>query len=51
MVLHSILSTRIVLHLFTVAKQDLVESQSSVRYPVSRRIQFMTGTGVLSAED
>ena len=50
MVLHSILSTQIVLHLFTVSKQDLVESRSTVmlaRHQVSRRIQFRPGRNVV----
>ncbi len=50
-VLHSILSTRIVLHLIAVSKQDLVESRSTVRHPVSRRIQFRSATGMSSAGD
>jgi len=41
-VLHSILSTRVVLHLVTVSKQDLVNSRSTLaRYRVSTRMQFV----------
>ncbi len=49
--LHGILSTRIVLHLFAVSNQDLVESRPTVGHPVSGRIQFRSGTRMSSAGD
>ncbi|KAH9001908.1 hypothetical protein EDB86DRAFT_3130148, partial [Lactarius hatsudake] len=45
-VLHSVLSTRIVLHLVAVSKQDLVDSRSTLaRYRVPTRMQFVNGMG------
>ncbi|KAH8986601.1 hypothetical protein EDB92DRAFT_2091111 [Lactarius akahatsu] len=45
-VLHSVLSTRIVLHLVAVSKQDLVDSRSTLaRYRVPTRMQFVDGRG------
>lgn len=40
-ILHSVISTRIVIHLVTVSKQDLVDSRSTLaQYEVSTRMEF-----------